>query len=600
VITNPSAELNPEGSGGVINLITKKSRGAGFTSSAYATGGSAGLKRLGASFGYNSKTLNVTGSVSGNYQRNKGQTHDLRVAIDPITGAERPSVFDIVGSNLARTPQGRLNVTYSLDPKTQLTGSANYSELFLIGHPTNRFEDFDENLQTVSLLARQGYRRLLVIDQSFTGGWRHTLGDKHELALDLIRNESRIRDHTNWLTGQQLPIAGLPLEQTLDEGDVGHSEAKLAYSRPMPDGATLKAGYELKGDDSSYNYRAFRGTSLENLLPELFRSNRFDFDQTINTGYATYERPFGDLSVQLGVRLEQVRWTIDQLTSGERVGQEYFRAYPSLHLDYKLDDERKLSASYSHRIQRPPPVLLNPRRYQVDPRNFQQGNPDLKPQDTESFELGYEQRHKGNYYLATLYYRNNSGEFSPVLRDLGGGGFLFTFDNVGSSKSAGLELVANGRLASTLTYNASANLYWSEVDAGNIADGGARSAFGASGRANLNWQVRPDDLVQVNAFVQGKRLLAQGYNEPVFTLNLGWRHKIDDRVTATLTVQDLLATNKFKRKLDSPRIRERIVSDPVSRAFILRLDYRFGAPGRPAREPGFEYENAAPAAAPGP
>src|SRR3569832_1949685 len=51
VITNPSAALNPEGSGGVINLITKKSRGAGATGSAYATAASGGLKRAGVNFG---------------------------------------------------------------------------------------------------------------------------------------------------------------------------------------------------------------------------------------------------------------------------------------------------------------------------------------------------------------------------------------------------------------------------------------------------------------------------------------------------------------------------------------------------------------------
>ncbi|HEV7386647.1 MAG TPA: TonB-dependent receptor plug domain-containing protein, partial [Phenylobacterium sp.] len=74
VITNPSAALNPEGSGGVINLITKKSRGAGVTGGAYVTAGSGGLKRLGANFGYNTKKLAITGALSGNYQRNKGHT----------------------------------------------------------------------------------------------------------------------------------------------------------------------------------------------------------------------------------------------------------------------------------------------------------------------------------------------------------------------------------------------------------------------------------------------------------------------------------------------------------------------------------------------
>ena len=56
-------------------------------------------------------------------------------------------------------------------------------------------------------------------------------------------------------------------------------------------------------------------------------------------------------------------------------------------------------------------------------------------------------------------------------------------------------------------------------------------------------------------------------------------------------IPDVLALNKFRRNLDSPRIRERLVQDPVSRSVVLRLDYKFGTTGsRPGREPGFEYE----------
>src|SRR5213078_3899049 len=107
------------------------------------------------------------------------------------------------------------------------------------------------------------------------------------------------------------------------------------------------------------------------------------------TAYATYQHGFGYLELQLGLRLEDVRIDIDQLTSGERDRQDYAKAYPSLHLAYKLDDERKLTASYSERVQRPPAFLLNPLRVIQDPKNVLQGNPDLKPQDTHSFELGY-------------------------------------------------------------------------------------------------------------------------------------------------------------------------------------------------------------------
>ena len=90
----------------------------------------------------------------------------------------------------------------------------------------------------------------------------------------------------------------------------------------------------------------------------------------------------GDLDTQVGLRLEDVRFDIDQLTSGARDGQHYDKAYPSLHLGYKLDDERKLSASYSKFafLNAPPVVFLNPLIYIEGPQDAQQGNPNLKLQ----------------------------------------------------------------------------------------------------------------------------------------------------------------------------------------------------------------------------
>jgi hypothetical protein len=111
VITNPSAALNPEGSGGVINLITKKSRGAGVTGSAYVTAASAGLKRAGVNFGYNSPKLAVTGSLAGNYQNNKQHSDTERTALDPTTGALVKSSETGIGRNLSRGPTARLSPT---------------------------------------------------------------------------------------------------------------------------------------------------------------------------------------------------------------------------------------------------------------------------------------------------------------------------------------------------------------------------------------------------------------------------------------------------------------------------------------------------------
>jgi outer membrane receptor protein involved in Fe transport len=595
VITNPSAALNPEGSGGVINLITKKSRGAGVTGSAYATAASGGLKRGGVNFGYNSPKLAVTGSLAANYQRNKGHNSDLRGGLDPASGQFLFNRDDGLGRNITRGPTARLNLTYTPEPKDQFTGAASYNEILVYGHPFDRLEDDGIGGIPVSIFSRRGARRFLETDTSLSAGWKHTFaGDGHDLSVDVVHNDSIPRDHTTYTTFPELPPTAVPLDAIRDDANQHHSELRIAYSRPLA-GGSLKAGYEVRYDDNLFDHEQANAPTEALLVANPALANRFTIKQAVNAVYATYQHAFGDLDAQAGLRLETVRIDIDQLTSGEKDRQDYDKAYPTLHLAYKLDDERKLTASFSERVQRPPPFLLNPLRIVEDPRNVFQGNPELKPQDTQSYELGYEQRHGQSFYQATAYYRNYMNQPVGILTDLGGGVFEQSFGNLGAAQSAGVELTANGKLSSTLSYNASTNLYWSHVEAGNLGVGaGAQSDFGASGRANLNWQVRPDDMVQFNLIAYGRRLGAQGFNEPSYTVNLGWRHKINDKLTATLTAQDLLASNRFERRLSTPTIFEHLVALPVSRQVFFRLDYRFGGSAKAAKDPGFEYENAPP------
>lgn len=589
VITNPSAAMNPEGSGGIINIVTKPSRGSGWTGSAYATAGSAGLKRAGLNFGYNSPKLTVTGSLAGNYQRNKNRTEEIRTTINPATGVRLDNDIDMIGRNLNRGPTAKLTVGYALTPKDQLTLNGSYSEILVYGYPFNRFVSYDPAGAITSFQERVGKRRFNQTAPSLTGTWRHSFSpDGHQLSLDLVASDVEGSDANLWnivSTRSSIP----PLEFNGQSFRLRHQEAKLSYVRPLKDGAKLSAGYEFKRDENYFDADVARGAVAAALTPDPRFAYRFNYDQIVNAGYVTFERPIGDLNVQAGLRVENTDLDIDERSS-PRFKPSYLRAYPSLHLAYKLDDARKVTASYSRRVQRPPPFLLNPFVVYADPTIFQQGNPRLKPQDTDALEAAFEWRRNGATYLATAYYRSNTGEFSPIVRAAGIGTYLVTFDNLGSSKTSGLELVANGKLTKTIGYNLNGNLFHKEIEATSLGTGTSRSATGVSGRINLDWQATPQDTLQVNAQAVGKVLFVQGSIQPIYTVNLGWRRKVTDTVTATLSVQDLFQGNNQHRILKSPLIENDAMFRPVSRAISLRLDYRFGGkPKTPAPEPGFDY-----------
>jgi outer membrane receptor protein involved in Fe transport len=601
VITNPSAALNPEGSGGVINLITKKSHGAGLTGSAYATVASAGLKREGVNFGYNSPKLAVTGSLAGNYQNNKQHGATERTAVDPSTGQFVKSGDVDTGRNLARGPTARLSATFTPQDKDQFTGSASYNELLAQGHPDTVYTTDGPDGLPANILHQHAERRGLNLEKSLNAGWRHTFSEGHDLSVDAIYNASEYRNHLLYMSEQLLPAAALPLEATRDDEDDHHAELRVGYDQRVAGGA-LKLGYELKHDDNDMDHTDRMGPTEASLAPVDALANHFLLHQTINAGFATYEHAFGDLGVQAGLRIEDVDLRLAQLTDGQRNSQDYTKIYPSLHLAYKLDDDRKVTASYSTRVQRPPAFLLNPLLITLDPREVGIGNPGLKPEESQSYELGYEQRHGQSTYSATLYYRRKVNQINQFESQLADGVVEYSFGNIGGNQATGLELSANGKLTPKLSYSVSTNISWNQLDSGMspLVNVPSESAYAMGGRLNLNWQATANDMLQFNASVGPRRLIAQGFILPNYAVNLGWRHKLNDRLTATVTVQDLLASNKFQRRLDTPTFVERFDGLNVSRAVFFRLDYRFGgSSAKAAKDPGFEYENSPPAAGPG-
>lgn len=590
VITNPSAEFRPDGTGGIINLITRKNRKPGYSSSVKANYGSEGRYNGSVTGGYNSSKLTLSGTASYRRDPQKFVFSRTRETVDAAGDKTLSHNLNLPWGD-GRFFSSDLSGDYDLDARTQVSAELGYFAMRIRSDNYDHYVADDAAGDPVGAYDQLGRFDLDVDVWNGQATWtRKFSGDGHELTVNLSQERDLQHQRSPDVLSVHLPAAPDVYEDTLLRATSDETDLKVDYVRPLPHEAKLKAGYELDLEEDDYDNFGARGPSQSGEAVDPSRTNTFSYKQAVNAAYASYERPLGDLTVLAGLRLETVNINLDQITSAVRASNDYTRAYPSLHLAYKFDDQKTLSASYSRRVQRPFENDLNPYRSYIDPYNYRQGNPYLKPQTTDSYEVAYELRRDGASYQATAYYRETQNVFTDVVEDLGGGVLLTTRDNLGSSHSGGGQLVASGKLSKSVSYNVSGDAYWSEVDAANLGFSGKRSAWTASGRANLNWQATASDFLQVNGNLYGKRLTAQGYRAAFGLLNLGYRHKFDERLSGVVTVRDLLATSKTTFVTETAQFRDRRVIEPNQRAIFVGLTYNFGGQGKKApKDTGFDY-----------
>lgn len=602
VMTNPSAAYSPEGSGGVINLITKPTPPAavgapGAPATTTTTGslrvnvGDNGRWNLGASGSRQRGKLTLTGDVNYRYDDQNFAFDRLREQLDPATGAVTSTTTTVQESDMIQKGVfARLAAEYRLTDKTMLTGELRANRFEADSEAWGLFETRDASGALTTAYARDG------VGGFSMDGWGATARVLHQFDASGHEWSNELRydrnDHEN--TSLNANVFSVPASPTLYEQQSNLSAQETvgftsAYTRPIDDGSKLRAGYELSLSRPDQDAVLRRGPSEAALAPVPSLSNRFEAEQTVHALYATYERPFGEkLSAQFGLRLEQAEVEVEDVTNAVRASQDYFRAYPTGHVQYKLTDAQTLRASYSRRIQRPQPTQLNPFVSYGDPLNLRSGNPDLEPQETDSFEAMWQMRRGQSFYQATAYYRDTTKAFTDVATDVGGGVLLTRPENLGARRDLGVEVTASGRLHPTLRYNASLNAFRQEIDAAGIPGAQNREGDLVTGRLSLNWQATPKDFVQVMGFWQGDQLLAQGTRESGGMVNLGYRRKLNETLSLQFTARDILNSFGGATTYDTPLFRERVDQDINLRAFYLGLTWSFGGgPRKP--EPQFDF-----------
>jgi len=582
VMTNPSAAYSPEGGGGVINLISKPNvvrAGATTTGSLRANVGDNGRYNFGGNIAHAIGKTTLTADVGVRHDAFLQEIERLRSRLDAGSGQFLESRQSQNIDGASDSVFVRLAAEHNLDDRTQLVAEVRHTDVESLADAVDLFEADNAAGGIAAAWRRDSSGGFAGQFSGATARVLRRFGEPgHEWSNEVRLDRNRFTFGFDTVVAQQIPAGPIFHEAIENLNRQNVLGVTSAYVRPLSDGGRLRLGYELQALNLELDNSVARGPTRDGLTPDPIVSNEFHVDQAVHAVYATWEKPFSEkLSAQFGLRLEQANINLNQVTTNIQSSNDYFRAYPTMHLSYAVGEGETLRGSYSRRIQRPGPQDLNPFLTYQDNLNYRSGNPDLLPQETDSFELSWQKRVQQTFYQATLYYRDTTDAFTQVTSDLGGGIFLTRPENLGSSTVTGLELVANGALHPTLRYNASINAFRQEIDAAGIPGAVNSEGESVSGRLTLNWSPTQNDFLQVSGIWSGDQLLAQGVREQATLVNLGYRRKLGRDWSFQATVRDVFDHFGATTTIETPTFTDRTSMTFGGRAAYVGLTWSFGS-----------------------
>lgn len=612
VLTTPPPEFKADGTAGVINIVMRSKRRAGLVGQAQGGIGPQGRVASGANLSWQEGGVGISAVVGFRQEvRQRQLRSDLRTTAAP--GVPSGNSTALTDETIHRSsPSVELNGEAVLDAHQSVSAALSWSRrggLRTYSEQTAVFADgagltgagpagsglinsgpTNPGLTSAAGRGSRGHDPESGLDARL--GYAHKF-DLLDGRLNLTLHRSDIHQHehydyadTSFLPPSATTFSNLDFLETHAITDLGAD-----YVASLGEGQTLKLGYAFQLDNYDFGNAAATLDPVTGAAnPNLNLTNDFQYRQRLHAVYGSYQATMGAWTWLAGLRAEQALTETTQITNQTYQGNQYFKAYPSLHVDRAVSDNDAVFLGASERITRPEPSLLNPFVDHEYTPNLQAGNPGLRPQTTWSFELGLDHEADGQHYGVTGYLRRNRDSVTDVTQALGNGLSLTTKANLPRSDAAGAEFTISGKWTPRLAYSVSANAFYSQIDASGLGQSGLQSTTGLNAKLKLNYHAAAGDAAQMTFSRTDRRLTPQGLVSAVNLVNLGYRHPLDADLTAVATVTDAFHGQRVERIVTTPAFTADYVRAVQGRVLYVGLVYRFGATRKQAEPVGFEYQ----------
>lgn len=365
--------------------------------------------------------------------------------------------------------------------------------------------------------------------------------------------------------------------------------AKTDYEHPLGK-SKLATGFKtsLVSTDNAANYFLHQG---EYVSVDYDKTNRFRYSENINAAYVNFNKDFKRLSLQTGLRAENTNAYGHQLGNAVKPDSSFTRHYtslfPTVFLSYKLDtNQTRLNFSYGRRIGRPYYQDLNPFVFLLDKFSYFAGNPYLKPELGNRFQLSLNYKSRFNLSFLYNYTRNMQGEVIEQAGNI----FISRTGNISRLIWGGITLTAQLKAGNWWTCN-----FYAELIRNNFRGmpGDPNRTTGSTyGYISPNNQFlfKNGWSAELSGFYITRSQSAQFDKNDLFLVNTAVQKKVmKDKGIVKLSLRDIFSSLEPNgRILNIPDAQATYYNDADTRVLVASFTYNFskGTSGKRKRNVG--------------
>ncbi len=452
VITNPSARYDAEGEVGIINIVLKKQKKKGVNGSFDFNVGSPANHGVAYNLNFRRKKYNLFTNfgLSYNKMRGGGTTYQRYLNETILDSTGQATTWEVLDSERNHRRGGlssniQFGSDFFLNDQNTLTvsglykygqnrnnASVIYNYLDDFGNAlsvTNRSDQEKEPSQNAEAALR--YKKTFdEKDRSFTFDFKYIQRDETESAT--------YQENSTYYVNP--PAENLPIEQrsTNTEDEITFL-AQTDYVHPISKDGKIEAGLKasFRNIDNDFKVEELE-ENIWTVLPDF--DDRLNYVENIYAAYLMAGNKKNRFSWQAGLRVEHSDIRTELVDSEQTNDRKYTNFFPSAHISYELNAANSLQVSYSRRLTRPRFWFLLPFFTFSDNRNLFSGNPNLDPEYTDSYELGFLRNFEQGSFLTTAYYRYRTGVIQRILISNGDGTTRRFPINLGTQNEYGLEM----------------------------------------------------------------------------------------------------------------------------------------------------------------